>query len=78
MVAILISVLFATIISIIWVYFIDHAKEHLVDHAKMNPESYKGVDSLFEYEKEYDLCSKHGKSLNGNIFCDKCLEENNV
>ena len=78
MVAILISILFATIISIIWVYFIDHAKEHLVDHSKVNNQYYKGVDSLFEYENEHDLCSKHGKKLNGNIFCDSCLEENNI
>jgi hypothetical protein len=78
MVAILISVLFATIISIIWVYFIDHAKEHLVDHSKVNNQSYRGLDFMFEYEKEHDVCSKHGKKLNGNVFCDDCLEESNI
>ena len=68
MVAILISVLFATIISIIWVYFIDKAKEHHPD--------YKGED-LFG-EKVNEICSKHGYPLKGKMYCSKCLEENNI
>jgi hypothetical protein len=64
---ILISFLVA---AIIWVAFIIHRKD------KQNQET--DNEPLSQYEKEYDICSKHGKSLNGNIFCDKCLEENNI
>jgi hypothetical protein len=45
---------------------------------KKHHSDYKGLDFLDEYESEHDICSKHGKRLDGNIFCDKCLEENNV
>jgi len=67
---ILISFLVAAIVAIVWVNLIDNMKKHHSD--------YKGLDFLDEYESEHDICSKHGKRLNGNIFCDKCLEENNV
>ena len=50
----------------------------LVDKMKKHHSDYKGLDFLDEYESEHDICSKHGKRLDGNIFCDKCLEENNV
>ena len=70
MMGILISFLFAAIVSIVWVY--------LIDNMKKNHSDYKGLDFLDEYESEHDICSKHGKRLDGNIFCDKCLEENNV
>jgi Na+/citrate or Na+/malate symporter len=70
MMGILISFLVAAIVAIVWVNLIDNMKKHHSD--------YKGLDFLDEYESEHDICSKHGKRLNGNIFCDKCLEENNV
>jgi hypothetical protein len=70
MIGILISFLVAAIVSLVWVHLIDNMKKHHSD--------YKGLDFLDEYEKEYDICSKHGKRLYGNIFCDKCLEESNI
>jgi hypothetical protein len=70
MIGILISFLVAAIVAIVWVNLIDNMKKHHSD--------YKGLDFLDEYESEHDICSKHGKRLDGNVFCDKCLEENNV
>ncbi len=70
MMGILISFLLAAILAIVWVNLIDNMKKHHSD--------YNGLDFLDEYESEHDICSKHGKRLNGNIFCDKCLEDNNV
>ena len=65
---ILISFLVAAIVSIVWVHLIDNMKKHHPD--------YKGED-LFG-EKTNDICSKHGYSLKGNIYCSKCLEESNI
>ena len=47
-----------------------------IDYMKKNHPDYKGED-LFG-EKVNDICSKHGYPLKENIYCSKCLEDNNI